>query len=1029
MGDGLIQKAIERPVSVLVGALLILLFGALSIVGIPIQLTPDIVVPTVAVTTAWPGAAPTEIEAEILEEQEEALKDLPGLVRMESTAESDSANVNLEFQVGTSIEEALVRVTNRLAQIGDYPESSRPPVISTANASGPPLAVVLIQSKTGGSMAEYRTWVEKSVMPPLERIRGVAEIRLIGGRDREIEVAFDVRALAARQIPLSEVAKKIQGELRDISGGDVSLGKRRFLVRTALAPDSPVDLESLVLRTSDEGSPILLGDVAKVRHGLRKPRALAYADGMPSLAMLFFREPGFNVLQVTEDVRKTVLALQEKRMAPEGLQIRLVFDQTGYINGALNRVTENLVVGGLLAMVVLLLFLRSFGASALISISIPICVIGTALGMALMGRTINIVSLAGMAFAVGMVVDNAIVVLENIHTWRANGAPPKEAALKGTQEVLGAILASTITTAAVFIPVIGWQDEVGELLRDVAVAISVAVFVSLVVSVFAISSFSAKLRQKPVSAGGAKEGLGSRLRSKVAAQARWISTSWARSLVVVVAALGGAAAVVMTLLPPMEYLPTGNRNLIFGIIVPPPGYAIEELARIGETVQRQIVAHTGVERDGVPAIARSFFVATPQRAFMGASAEKPERIEEVRKFVGRVQKDIPGVFGVATQASLFGRRIDGGRGIEVEISGPDLKALVDVGKQLMGAIREVIPAAQIRPIPSLDLGAPEIRVRPNRQQLASSKMSGAELGLAVDALIDGTIIGELSRHGEPKLNVVLRAAQGAAHTPEALASAAVATPANTVVPLGTLAVIDEVLGPVVIQRIEGRRSITLMVSPPRSVALESAMARIRDDVVGKARAAGKLPNSVRIELSGTAGKLDAAKARMVEVLILAVIISLLLMAALFEDFLAPLAILVTVPLAAAGGVIGLRLVDRFIAPQALDMMTALGFLILVGVVVNNAILVVDGALARLRDGSKLAEALGESVARRVRPILMSTLTSLAGLLPLVIMPGSGSELYRGVGSVVLGGLALSTVLTLYVVPAAFSLLWRLRGVS
>lgn len=1026
-GGSLIRVAIERPVTVVVCVLLVLLFGALSLASIPIQLTPDIVVPTVTVQTEWPGAAPTEVEAEILDEQEDVLEDLPGLERMTSLASPNRARVKLELKVGASLEDALVRVTNRLAQVTDYPESARPPVVSTANSNGPPLAVVLIQSQSGGSMNRYRTWVEHEILPSLERIRGVADVRLIGGRDREIEISFDPAALASRGLPLERVARLIQAELRDISGGDVTMGKRRYLVRTPVAPDRPKQLEELVLSTSDEGIPVRLGDVAQVRYGLRKPRAQVFSDGSPSLALLFHREAGSNVLEVTQKIKKTVAELQRARVAALGLKMRLVFDQTGYIHGALDLVRQNLLIGAVLAVAVLLFFLRSASAAAVVSISIPVCVIGTALGMALLGRTVNIVSLAGMAFAVGMVVDNSIVVLENIHTWRGLGYSPARAALVGTREVWGAILASTLTTAVVFIPIAGWQDEVGELLRDVAVAISVAVFISLAVSVFVISSLSARLlRRPPREAGGVFAAGGARIRGWIGRCVAWIVSSWSRALLVAALAMGGAVGVSWALLPPMEYLPTGNRNMVFGILVPPPGYAVEELARIGKRVQKQMVRHTQVERDGVPAIARSFFVALPERAFMGASAVDPQRTDGVMQFMRRVQGQIPGVFRIATRASLFGRRIGGGRSIEIDISGADLRKLVAAGRRLMGAVRKALPGAQARPIPSLDLGAPELQVHPRRKQLSAVGMTGAELGLAVDALVDGAIIGELSRRGEPKLDVVLRARARRIRTPEALAAAPIATPQGKVVPLASLAEVPEVLGPSVIQRIERRRAITIMIAPPKAIPLERAMAKVRRDVLRPALRSGELGDGVRFDVAGTAGQLERAKGRLGWVLALAVLICALLMAAVFEDFLAPLAIIVTVPLAAAGGLAGLWLVDRLLGRQPLDMMTAMGFLILVGVVVNNAILVVDGALARMREGEPLADAVAGAVQRRVRPIFMSTLTSLAGLLPLVLATGFGSELYRGVGSVVLAGLAVATVLTLFVVPAAFSLLWRLR---
>lgn len=1023
-GGGLIGLSVRRPVGVVVGILLVLLFGTLSLSGLPIQLTPDIAIPTLEVVTVWPGASPSEVEREILLEQEEVLKNVAGLDRMVSEASEGQATVSLEFEVGTSLEEALVRVSNRLAQVPDYPDAAREPVLSTGNSAGPPLAVLIIQSTDGRDVAPYRTWVEQDILPQLERIDGVAGVRMFGGRDSVVEISIDTAALAARGIPLRAAVSTIQGELRDVSGGTIDLGKQRYVVRTAVIPEELDRLEEIVLDVAPGGAAVRLGDVADVRPGLRPYTRKVLANGAESLALLFDRESGSNVLQVTEEILAETERLNETRLAAEGLELAVVSDQTGYIYGALELVRGNLLLGGGLAVAVLLMFLGSVSASAVIATAIPVCVMGTVLGMSLLGRSVNVVSLAGMAFAVGMVIDNAIVVQENIATWQARGASAAQAALRGAQEVWGAILASTLTTAAVFVPIVSWQDEVGELLRDVAIAITCAVVLSLVVSVLVIPSLSAQLMQRGQAAEARPPGrlgrLAAWIRDGIVSTVEGLLASWVRCLGVVSAAVVGAVLVAVTLLPPMEYLPTGNRNLLFGIVVPPPGYSVAEMARIGEQVQGEIVPHIGVDDGEVPAIYRTFFVALPGQGFMGAAAADPAQIGGVTSFVRGLLREIPGVFGIATQASLFGRSLSGGRAVDVEISGADLGALSTVGGELMGALGQVMPGAQLRPLPSLDAGGPELRIHPDRSEAARLGLNAADIGLAVDTMIDGAIISEIGRPGEPQLDVVLRAAEEAA-SPGDLLAAPIATPGG-VVPLGAVATLEETLSPTSIRRIERRRSITIQVSPPDDIAIEEAIQIIERDVLAER----SLPEGIRIDLSGSADKLADAQVQMGQTLLLAVAISFLLMAALFEDFLAPLVILVTVPLAGAGGVLGLRLVDALLSSQPLDMMSALGFIILLGVVVNNAILIVDGALARLRDGEDLTAATAEAVRGRVRPIFMSSLTSLAGLLPLVLFPGSGSELYRGVGAIVLGGLALSTVLTLFVVPCLFSLLWRLR---
>lgn len=1025
-GGGLLATAIARPVGVLVGVILVLLFGSFALFTLPIQLTPDIEIPTLTVTTRWPGAAPTEVEQELLEPQEEALKTLRGLTRMTSEASSDQGEITLEMKVGTNLDEALSRITNLLTQVPRYPENADEPIVSTGNAAGPPLAVVLLQSPSGADVGPYRTWMDEEVLPSLERIPGVASIDLFGGRESEVVVSFDPEQLAARGVPLTRVAEAVRAELRDITGGDMDMGKRRYIVRTLARPPAPADLSEVVLRPGDgQAGPVLLGDVAEVSLGLRKQNAYVIGNDRESLALLFRREAGSNVLETTELIRAGVDEVQRDLLDPEGLELRIVNDQTEYIYGALGLVQQNLLIGGLLAALVLWLFLRSIPAAAVISVSIPVCVIGTALGMALLGRSVNVVSLAGVAFAVGMVVDNAIVVLENIDSWRDRAESAAQAALFGVREVWGAILASTVTTAAVFIPIVAWQDEVGELLRDVAVAISFAVVLSLVVSILVIPSFSARLlKRKAPSEPGVIARWGIAGRRAIVGLVEVITTRIGPAVAVAVVVPVLLAGVGWGLLPSMEYLPEGNRNFLFGVMVPPPGYSLDEMKRVGVAFQERIDRHRGVEIEGVPAFERSFFVARPEQAFMGGGAVDGARIGEMVAKYRHEQKRHPGLFGVANQASLFARGLGSSRAIDVDITGPDLVALVEVGREMMGRISEVLPGSQTRPLPSLDLGGPELQVIPRREDAMRLGLSGAEIGLVVDALVDGRIVGELARPGRRKLDVVIRPTGIAPESREQLDASAVATPLGGVVPLSTLADVVETVGPTKIRRLERRQGITLQVSPPDDLPLETSLERLREQVVGPMVDAG-LPSGVRVSYAGSADKLVEAQGRLLQVLGLAVLISFLLLAALYEDFLAPIVVLVTVPLAGAGGVVGLRLVDLLLGPQPFDLMTAMGFIILIGVVVNNAILVVDVALVRLREGADVPLALADAVRRRTRPIAMSALTSLVGLLPLVLFPGSGSELYRGVGAIVLGGLALSTALTLFVVPAVFRVVWAI----
>jgi len=1029
---GFLSKAISRPVSVVSTMLLVVFFGGLSVFQLPIQLTPDIARPTINVATTWPGASPVEVESEIIEQQEDVLKRVAGLLEMESTARLGRGEIALEFEVGTDIDQALVRVSNQLSQVPRYPENVDQPVISSANSTGPPLAVIIVRSNHPSvSPNPYRTWIDETIVPEIERVPGIASVRVRGGRTTEVHIDVDVDALSARNITIAEVAQKIRVELADVSAGDFVVGKRRVVVRSRFKPQEASDLEKVVVAVSPDGIPVRLSDVATVKIGPGKPLDIAIADGDEALAILPQREAGFNVLEVTERLREVILELNETRFAPEGLRIEVVDDQVAYIRGSINVVRNNLILGAILAILVLLVFLRRFTAATIISLAIPVSVLGTAIGMAALGRTINVVSLAGMTFAIGMVIDNSIVALENIDSWSKKIHDSRLAAWKGIREVAGALLASTATTAAVFIPIIAWQGEVGEILRDLAYAIALSVTISFGVSLLIIPSLagvllrSSKNRTLPLQR---LAGWGEVVRTSIGNVASWLARkSWRAGLVSLIAVLA-AMTVAVTLIPKMEYLPTGNRNLIFGIILPPPGYSVEESYAAGHKNQQTMLKHTGKEVDGIPAIRRSFFVGDPSLFLAGGVTEDPNRVRELRDFMQNLHGQIPGVINFASQAALFASGIGEGRAVEIEISGPDLNTLVGLGRSMMGEVQKAVPGARVRPVPLLDEGAKEIHIRPRRDEVANLGVSSADLSLIADVYIDGRKIGEWGREGDRKVDVKLRASTSgdASDSMRLLSDAPVATARGDVVPFSVLANLETQLGPTVIQRVERRRAVILQVTPPDDLPFETAIEAVQSQVVDPLVLSGNLPPGVTVELGGTAGKLRDAQNQFGWVLVIALIISFLLLAALFEDFLAPIVVLVTIPLAAAGGVLGLLLVDATINEQPLDIMTAVGFLILIGVVVNNAILIVDGAIARLREGIALDDAVSAAVINRVRPIFMSTLTSLAGLLPMTLSTGAGSELYRGVGAVLLGGLLLSTLMALFVVPCLFSLIWRLR---
>ncbi len=972
-----------------------------------------------------------------------------------------------------------------------------------------------------------RRFAEDEIEARFERVPGVSQSDVHGGYHDELQVVVDPEKLAARRLTLTQVRNVLRSQNQDTSAGDIWEGKRRWVVRALGQFRSPEQVEQQLLAVRD-GAPVFVRDVAEVRLGYKKPDGVVKRLGETTIAVNCKRETGANVLDVMAGLREVVKSLNQDVLNPRRLQLSQVYDETDYIYSAVNLVQSNIFIGGALTMIVLMLFLHLgvrtllviplivvsalaatyvspwffaislaviiaagfwFARGALVvGLAIPTSIIGSFLVLGMLGRSLNVISLAGLAFAVGMLVDNAVVVLENIYRRYSLGEPPFTAAVRGTQEVWGAVAASTLTTIAVFLPVVFVQEEAGQLFRDIALAISAGVGLSMLVSMSVIPTAAARLLTERDEAGEAEEarahadptaahhhggdgngytkglrkrtaagkadaawtrrlgewivapiaGFAALFVSAIVAINAWTQRGLIRRLGVVAAMIGAAIGGTWALWPQVEYLPTGNRNLVFGILLPPPGYNMDQLMEIGQTVEAGLVRYVDVDPGtaeaaalDAPIIEDNFYVARGRQVFMGLRAHEPSRAGELVPLVMRVSGQLPSTIAIAQQASLFGRGLEGGRVIDVEITGPDIEKLVALGGQILGQVGPLIPNAQARPMPSLDLSSPEIHVRPKLLQAAEMGVNTTDLGFSVNALIDGAYASDYYLQGK-KIDLTImgtRPADIGQVAPQGeyrwntqdLVALPIATPIGQLVPLGALAEVELASGPEQINHRERERAITIQVTPPPEMPLELAMSRIQNEIVRPIRESGQLEGGYQINLAGTADKLrDTWQALRFNV-ILALVITYLLMAALFESWLYPLVIIFSVPLGAVGGVVGLAVLNLFML-QTLDVLTMLGFVILIGTVVNNPILIVHQSLNHMREeGMPQRDAILESVRTRVRPIFMTTMTTVLGLMPLVLFPGAGSELYRGLGAVVLGGLLVSTVFTLILVPALFSL--------
>ncbi len=1139
---GVIRFAIENPVKVAVGVFLLVMFGLLSIFQVRVQLTPDVDRPIITVSTFWDGASPQEMESEIVDRQEEKLKNVSGLKKMTSTSSQNRAEVRLEFPVGIDKDIAFRDVSDKLRQVTGYPEEVEEPVV-TATDSGmeQTIAWMILYAKGGEDVSHLKTFIEDNVKPILERAEGVSEVPVYGGREREIQIEIDPYKLAARGLTFRDVEQALRGQNENISAGTVADGKLDYSYRTLGEYRAVEQVEDTVIAYK-AGGPVFVRDVATVIDGFKKPVSFVRSKGLPVMALPARRETGANVIKAMANLKKQVELVNREILEPRGLGLELtqVYDETTYIKSAIRLVIQNIFFGGFLAILVLTVFLRSGSAIGIIAVAIPISVIGTLLVITLLGRSLNVVLLAGMAFAVGMVVDNAIVVLENIYRHRSMGKGKLQAALDGAHEVWGAVLASTLTTMAVFLPVITVQEEAGQLFKDIAIAIASAVGLSLIVSVLVIPPLASKYFQ--ASKGAA-------IGDKPWWFATWVSRLVGRinrrvdRRVLVVVGLSALAVVgSWWLMPATEYLPAGNKNLVFGFLFSPPGYSLEEYHRMGTIVEEgdpndpydgirpmweakvgseeakklpPVQIALGKEGKDIrtvvpPPIENFFYVSFSGMAFMGCTSREPADVRPLVDVMTRAAARVPGVFPMFSQSSLFASGIRGGNTIDVEIRGDDLEQVADAAIAIRQKIQELGYQWPSATPANFHLGRPEFQLVPDRAKAADLGLDVLDVGFIVRACVDGAFVGEFNDRGD-KIDMALTVADTKEATMPQIGQIPIYTPSGNIVPITSAVEFRRTTAPQQITHIEEMGSVTLSVQPKTGVPLQESMRDLEENVVGPLRETGAIPTTVITALAGTADKLTqtqraligdfrdtvrhprlfglsiplslgviglialllvvtaglVAGPRMAVMVaigaivvsavgmlalnpdlalmlfqsraILALLITYLLMAALFESFAYPFVIMFSVPLAAVGGFMSLGIVHQFSlydvsSPiQQLDVLTMLGFVILVGIVVNNAILIVHQALTNMRrDGMETSLAVVTSVQTRTRPIFMTAFTSVCGMAPLVIMSGAGSELYRGLGSVVLGGLLVSTVFTLIVVPAMFTLFldfqrW-LRGV-
>lgn len=1010
----LTEISLKNSASVAVITAIILLIGVVSIFQLPIQLLPDIEKPEIAIQTTWRAASPTEIESEITQPLEEVLQGIPGVEEMSAFSFQGASFINLRFDLGVNMNQTMLEIISRLNRLPVMPADSDPPSLIMGGFQGSAQkAVVSLFAQDVDSpytRQENIEFLRDVAVPKLRAIEGVANIESFGALEnsQELQIIFDPYKAADLGVNLTNIPGRI-GRISDVSGGIIDVGKRQYTLRFK-GKYNPADLAGLIIEWRD-GVPIRLGDFAEVKIGNPRAQGFAYQDGNEAIYMRLIKANDANVIAVLAEAEAVVGDLNENLLAERGINLVRSYNPAVYIWRAINLLSGNLLFGIVFALAALWWFLRKMRATMIIAITIPVSLLTTLIVLSLAGRSINVISLAGLAFATGMVLDAAIVVLENIVRLRENGMAKGEASIKGSAQVWGALFASTLTTVAIFIPVLFLKNAEGQMFADLALTIAISVSISLIVAVTILPLAAERLLAKAQLVDVHKQKwqkIARKLITMTGTRNRQIG--WVAGLLIV--------PVVLTyfIMPPLNYLPPMRSDVVYGQFFAPPSTSMDTMkAEFVAPVIERLTPYMKGEKE--PALLNYFVFSFGggQNGVVGGRTKDPARTQE---FVDLIQNEIlagfPDVFTFTIQGNLFGDFGNDGA-VSIHLQSSDVASLQDAALLGQKLINEKFPGVRVQLNPDITVVTPILQVIPNDERILEEGWNRGQVATIVRALGDGLWLGEYF-DGNNRLDIILKS--NGIDDPELLAGTPVVTAAGNVVPLGSLASVNREIGPQFIQRIEGRRTLSLTFSPPDGVALADVTAILENEIEPQIRAL--MPSDGGLLYGGSADSLKQAVNTLGMNFLIALGLLFMIMAALFKSLKDSFLVVISIPLATVGGVIAINLLNM-ISFQPMDLLTMIGFIILLGLVVNNAILLVVQTRRSEAEGMTRKEAVEEALRLRLRPIFMSTVTSLLGMLPLLLFPGEGSVVYRGMAAAIVGGMSVSTIFTLILLPTLLQL--------
>ncbi|WP_223700679.1 efflux RND transporter permease subunit [Sutcliffiella deserti] len=1005
------KLSVLRPIAMSMVIVLMLILGAVSMRSMTVDLFPELTFPIVAVTTTYEGAGPEEIENLISSPLENAMGTLPNVESITSISRTGGSLVLVSFTWGTNMDFASLDMRERIDSVRDFlPPGANMPRVLRFNPSDLPIVQLAITDPSG-EMTKAKILAETEIEPQLNSVDGIASISVEGGAEKEVRITLDPNTLSSFDLSIDQLQQIIASENLNLPGGALTDQNQNLPIRITGEYESIFDIQSLPVPTTK--GVISLDQLGEVKETLQPTTQLSYLNGEPAVGMSILKQSGSNTVTVANDINAK---LEEMRKTlPEGVEIKQIFDQSQFIEQSIRAVTTNMIFGSLLAALVLYFFLRNMRSTLIILFSIPISIVTTFIFMYFSGQTLNLLTLGGLALGIGMMVDNAIVILENIYRLRQKGFSLKDAAIKGTGEVGPAIIASTLTTVIVFLPIVFVDGLAAQLFKPLALVVSFSLFASLITALIIVPLFSSLLLKV--------NNKSSRFEERFSRFTLWYRSLLEKALkhpkkTVSLVLLLLAVSLIGTPFIGREFLPQQDQSFVSLTAQLPEGSSLDATYGIMEDIDQKL--------KDIPEIDLSFVTVGGTDNFSVSAGTQTNRAnyslllvplnernksdieigDEVRKRLA----DIPGAeIRISSGDSGFSQNP-----VSLSITGPDLTTLQSMADQTIDLLSEVEGIRE--PTSSYTEGNPEIMVDIDRVKASQFGIGSAQIASAVSSATKGLIASTMAREGE-ELDIRLTIEDTYTSSIENLESLLINTPSGETIPLQTVATVSRAQGPSQITRTDRLREITVNAD-----IVNRDLGSVVEDIEKTLRENMYIPtNQYKITIGGQDEQMNDAFFKLGGALALAIVLVYMVMAGQFESYFYPFIIMFAVPLTVVGIIVGLLVTN-----QPLGVGSLVGMLILTGIVVNNAIVFVDYVNLLKRDGKSTLEAILVAGPTRIRPILMTALTTILGLIPLTLGFGEGMELQQPMAIVIVFGLSFATLITLIFIPVLYLLFDRFK---